>query len=1113
MRPFRSRPWCVLAAIVIVAFSLSGFPVRGHDDAAIDSFWSLSPLTIDGVMSPSEWADAAAYDLGAIPGNGLPAFMLIKNNDTFLWLAYDAVGDTTEDPNDTASFAFDTGHDGVGTAGREDQFVHGYYDRAHFVFTGTGWTLHDSPFDTSLPNHAGLAANRGFGASDLVATPHRIFEFQVPLALLGLSPGDTVGLFGGSQPVPGIVDYSTFVYSTWPYFVGGPIPLAEYGDLTLGSPPSPVSVVVTPSIVRSRGEPQGFVRYDLLIQNTGSAGGDTFDITTSSAWPIAIYGASGTTLLVDTDGDSTIDTGNVTDGGIVKIVAEVEVPFDAVGCANTTVTATSSWDPGVNDTSILKTCTPVARFAPPHTDFGVDTDSPPNGFFDRVELDVNLSVTEPGTYVVQGVMLSLDGAYNIDFDSVSITAGSGPASVSLFFDARYITASGIPGPYRVELDLLDTAYQFIDNNTHITNPYALEDFDPPNARFDPPHSDFGRDTDSPPNGLYDELVISVSLLVSSQSTYRLAGYLYDDARRISLYNEVITTLAVGAHDVELVYSGVEINEAGADGPYTVELVLYDWSTFEFLGFTMYQTGPYPADRFDGPPIQFSFPSQDFGIDADTPADGLLDWLVVRVAVTVNEPRAYVFVGSLYAGSFDYITGAFALVDLTVGTHTVDLRFPGPFIAERGLNGPYRAEFYVTEWDAFNYTDFSYHYTAAYQANRFNRLSGALASPHADQGIDTTTPPDGLFDWIAIDAAVDVTRAGEFEVEVDLLAADISRITSGSTRASLPLGGSNVRVLLDASAVRASGFAGPYLAAITLNDRNGLEIAFDDFLTRSYALTELQPADTSAPSAIASVSGGYWRNSRSFRVNYVATDPAPSDMLASVALYYRYSSNNATWGAWTLYGTQPVSLTSATGSFAFDAPDGEGYYEFAAIATDGAGNAEPVPTTAESRAAVFVPAQIEITPTSGSVTEGQALTFQVHVRNAAGQATPLQQAMTISLLASSTTGQFRTAGSSTAITEITIPAGASSASFDFVDATAGTVLVVASADGVSSGTATVAVAPSGPFAAGPLAVGLAGGVIAGLAAGVAVGWFLARRKKPEQADERPESPPGPPPEGG
>jgi hypothetical protein len=122
-------------------------------------------------------------------------------------------------------------------------------------------------------------------------------------------------------------------------------------------------------------------------------------------------------------------------------------------------------------------------------------------------------------------------------------------------------------------------------------------------------------------------------------------------------------------------------------------------------------------------------------------------------------------------------------------------------------------------------------------------------------------------------------------------------------------------------------------------------------------------------------------------------------------------------------------------------------------------------------------------------------------------------MTISLLASSTTGQFRTAGSSTAITEITIPAGASSASFDFVDATAGTVLVVASADGVSSGTATVAVAPSGPFAAGPLAVGLAGGVIAGLAAGVAVGWFLARRKKPEQAGERPESPPGPPPEGG
>ncbi|HLB69041.1 MAG TPA: hypothetical protein VJN63_11425, partial [Thermoplasmata archaeon] len=411
-----SRPWCTLVALAIVAVSMAALPAQGHDDAAIDSFWSISAPAVDGNMSVGEWADAAAYDLSAIPGNVLAAYMLIKNTDSFLWFAYDAVGDTTEDPNDTASFSFDTNHDGIGTTGREDQFVHGYLNAAHLVFSISSWVLHDSPFDTSLPNHAGLAASRGFGASPLDSVAHRIYEFQVPLALLGLSPGGTIGLFGGSIPAPGVVDLSTYAYSTWPYYVPGPIPLASYGDLTLGSPPSGVGVVITPSIARMRGNPGESVRSDLLLQNAGTTASDTFDITSFSDWPITFYDASGTTLLADTDGDGTPDTGNVTIGGIVPIVVQILMPLNATGCANSTVIATSSWDIAVNDTSILRTCTAPAQFTPPHSDFGVDTDSPANGLFDLVQLNVNLTITDIGSYLIEGAMFNFNGTVFIDAD-------------------------------------------------------------------------------------------------------------------------------------------------------------------------------------------------------------------------------------------------------------------------------------------------------------------------------------------------------------------------------------------------------------------------------------------------------------------------------------------------------------------------------------------------------------------------------------------------------------------------------------------------------------------------------------------------------------------------
>ena len=58
----------------------------------------------------------------------------------------------------------------------------------------------------------------------------------------------------------------------------------------------------------------------------------------------------------------------------------------------------------------------------------------------------------------------------------------------------------------------------------------------------------------------------------------------------------------------------------------------------------------------------------------------------------------------------------------------------------------------------------------------------------------------------------------------------------------------------------------------------------------------------------------------------------------VALWYRYSSDNSTWGSWTFYGLDSASPWS----WSFNFPNGEGYYGFYSIANDTAGNQEAAP---------------------------------------------------------------------------------------------------------------------------------------------------------------------------
>ncbi|MCX6667835.1 MAG: DUF2341 domain-containing protein [Euryarchaeota archaeon] len=96
-------------------------------------------------------------------------------------------------------------------------------------------------------------------------------------------------------------------------------------------------------------------------------------------------------------------------------------------------------------------------------------------------------------------------------------------------------------------------------------------------------------------------------------------------------------------------------------------------------------------------------------------------------------------------------------------------------------------------------------------------------------------------------------------------------------------------------------------------------------------------DTVAPSSSVSPISPYWKKSTPTTITATASDATSG--VKNVTLWYRFSSNNASWGGWVNAGVDTASPWSWSFSFA---NNGTGYYQFYSIARDNATNAESAP---------------------------------------------------------------------------------------------------------------------------------------------------------------------------
>jgi hypothetical protein len=184
----------LLTVIILLAgVSLPGrvslaAPVKAPDAISVSN-WALTPPTIDGVVSPNEWAGASSFPIadGSLRGSAY-----YQNDGTNLYLLLDMTADTQIDPpgtgdSDYFQMAFDANDNlaldpewdlSYGLSGGSDQFCLAYYLQANQN------TACQPPVSTYA-----VGWGQPFGGA-----PHRVWEFAIRLSEIGRRAGQRLDI-------------------------------------------------------------------------------------------------------------------------------------------------------------------------------------------------------------------------------------------------------------------------------------------------------------------------------------------------------------------------------------------------------------------------------------------------------------------------------------------------------------------------------------------------------------------------------------------------------------------------------------------------------------------------------------------------------------------------------------------------------------------------------------------------------------------------------------------------------------------------------------------------------------------------------------------------------
>jgi parallel beta-helix repeat protein len=178
---------------------------------------------IDGFWSANEWDDANEYN---ITGSGGTSYVRVKHDGDCIYIIIDSVWDTTNSciyPYENTWIAFDTTHD-QGATPQNGDYLFITSGMVAYVGDGTKWVPMLVPSGFEAQSSSSDEWGPGIQPSPKNFTPHRIDEFKMPLAHVGLL-GGTVGFYimviDDSGDPDGTGPLASDIYVEWPTWAGG----------------------------------------------------------------------------------------------------------------------------------------------------------------------------------------------------------------------------------------------------------------------------------------------------------------------------------------------------------------------------------------------------------------------------------------------------------------------------------------------------------------------------------------------------------------------------------------------------------------------------------------------------------------------------------------------------------------------------------------------------------------------------------------------------------------------------------------------------------------------------------------------------------------------------